>query len=281
MPSPGGACRAIRPPTTSRSADERLRPMLAALSRDLAMVADPVEADVVHAHTWYTHFAGLLARLSYGIPLVVTVHSLEPLRPWKREQLGGGYDVSSWIERMALETADAVVAVSHETRVDVLRLFDVPADRVHVIHNGIDADFYHPDPDPTRARASRGRSDGAVRSLRRPHHPSEGDRSPRSRDPPPGPGHRRRALRRTARYAGDRGRDGARGRRRAGGATERGLDRRDGQPRGGSPALLACGRVLLPIGLRAVRDHQPGGRRMRDPRRRLGGRRHPGGGGRR
>ena len=74
------------------------------------------------------------------------MHSLEPLRPWKREQLGGGYDVSSWIERTALETADAVVAVSRETREDVLRLFDVPADRVHVIHNGIDADFYHPDP---------------------------------------------------------------------------------------------------------------------------------------
>jgi starch synthase len=135
------------PPTHDLSrAHDRLRPMLAALSRDLAMVADPVEADVVHVHTWYTHLAGLLARLAYGIPLVLTVHSLEPLRPWKREQLGGGYDVSSWIERTALETADAVVAVSHETRVDVLRLFDVPADRVHVIHNGIDADFYRPDP---------------------------------------------------------------------------------------------------------------------------------------
>ena len=129
----------------SRS-DERLRPMLAALSRDLSMVADPVEADVVHAHTWYTHLAGLLARLSYGIPLVLTVHSLEPLRPWKREQLAGGYDVSSWLERTALETADAVVAVSNETREDVLRLFDVPAERVHVIHNGIDAQFYQPDP---------------------------------------------------------------------------------------------------------------------------------------
>ncbi|MEA2652517.1 MAG: hypothetical protein QOI85_2238, partial [Chloroflexota bacterium] len=127
-------------------ADEHLRPMLAALSRDLAMVADPIEADVVHVHTWYTHLAGLLARLAYRIPLVLTVHSLEPLRPWKREQLGGGYDVSSWVERTALETADAVVAVSHETRVDVLRLFDIPADRVHVIHNGIDADFYRPDP---------------------------------------------------------------------------------------------------------------------------------------
>lgn len=127
-------------------ADERLRPMLGALSRDVAMVADPVAADVVHAHTWYTHFAGLLARQAYGIPLVLTVHSLEPLRPWKREQLGGGYDVSSWIERTALESADAVVAVSRETREDVMRLFDVVPERIHVIHNGIDADFYHPDP---------------------------------------------------------------------------------------------------------------------------------------
>ena len=127
------------------SADERLRPMLAALSRDLGMVADPVDADVVHVHTWYTHLAGLLARLAYGIPLVLTVHSLEPLRPWKREQLGGGYDVSSWIERTAIESADAVIAVSEGTRADVLRLFDVDESRVHVIYNGIDPDFYRPD----------------------------------------------------------------------------------------------------------------------------------------
>jgi len=127
--------------------DERLRPMLAALSRDLGMVADPVDADVVHVHTWYTHFAGLLARLAYGIPLVLTVHSLEPLRPWKREQLGGGYDVSSWIERTAIESADAVIAVSEGTRADVTRLFDVDASRVHVIYNGIDPDFYRPVPE--------------------------------------------------------------------------------------------------------------------------------------
>ena len=128
------------------SADERLRPMLAALSRDLGMVADPVDADVVHVHTWYTHLAGLLARLAYGIPLVLTVHSLEPLRPWKREQLAGGYDVSSWIERTAIESADAVIAVSEGTRADVIRLFDVDESRVHVIYNGIDPDFYRPDP---------------------------------------------------------------------------------------------------------------------------------------
>jgi glycogen synthase len=127
-------------------ADERLRPMLGALSRDLAMMADPVTADVVHVHTWYTHLAGVLARLAYGIPLVLTVHSLEPLRPWKREQLGGGYDVSSWIERTAIESADAVIAVSQGTREDVVRLFSVDPMRVHVIHNGIDPDFYHPDP---------------------------------------------------------------------------------------------------------------------------------------
>lgn len=126
--------------------DDRLRPVLGALSRNLSMVADPVEADVIHCHTWYTHLAGLVGRLAYGLPLVVTVHSLEPLRPWKREQLGGGYEVSSWVERTAIESADAVIAVSRGTRGDVLRLFDVNPERVHVIHNGIDPDFYAPDP---------------------------------------------------------------------------------------------------------------------------------------
>lgn len=142
----GWRVRGYPPAHDVAHAEERLRPMLAALSRDLSMVVDPVNADVVHAHTWYTHLAGLLVRRAYGIPLVMTVHSLEPLRPWKREQLAGGYDVSSWVERMALESADAVVAVSRETREDVLRLFDVRSERVHVIHNGIDADFYQPDP---------------------------------------------------------------------------------------------------------------------------------------
>ena len=124
--------------------EERLRPMFAALSRDIGIAAAPTQADVVHAHTWYTHLAGILAKLAHGIPLVITVHSLEPLRPWKREQLGGGYDVSAWVEKTALEMADAVIAVSRETRDDVLRLFDVWPDNVHVIHNGIDAAFFHP-----------------------------------------------------------------------------------------------------------------------------------------
>ena len=132
--------------TGESAADPRLRPVLDALSRNLAMVADPIDADVVHCHTWYTHFGGVLASRSHDIPLVVTVHSLEPLRPWKREQLGGGYALSSWVERAALEAADAVVAVSGGTRADVLQHFDVAPERVHVIHNGIDAELYRPDP---------------------------------------------------------------------------------------------------------------------------------------
>jgi glycogen synthase len=127
-------------------ADPRMRGAWGALSRDLAMAIDPVDADVVHCHTWYVHLAGLLVRHAYGLPLVVTVHSLEPLRPWKREELGGGYDLSTWVERTALESAEAVIAVSRGTRDDVLRHFDVAPERVHVIHNGIDAAFYAPDP---------------------------------------------------------------------------------------------------------------------------------------
>jgi starch synthase len=138
----GWRVRSYSPAHDLSSADEKLRGLWGALSRDIGFAADPVTADLVHCHTWYTHLAGILTRLAYGIPLVITVHSLEPLRPWKREQLGGGYDVSTWVERTALQMADAVVAVSRETREDVRRLFDVAPERIHVIHNGIDADEY-------------------------------------------------------------------------------------------------------------------------------------------
>jgi glycogen synthase len=97
---------------------------------------------VVHCHTWYSHLGGILAKLCYGIPLVITVHSLEPLRPWKREQLGRGYDFSCWVERTAVEMADAIVAVSAETKADILKLFNVQEDRVRIIYNGIDPDEY-------------------------------------------------------------------------------------------------------------------------------------------
>jgi alpha-maltose-1-phosphate synthase len=101
-----------------------------------------IDADLVHCHTWYSHFGGILAKLNYGIPFVITVHSLEPLRPWKREQLGGGYDFSLWIEKTALEMADAIIAVSSETKGDIERLFEVNPNRVRVIHNGIDLEEY-------------------------------------------------------------------------------------------------------------------------------------------
>ncbi len=98
----------------------------------------------MHCHTWYSHFGGILAKLNYGIPLVITVHSLEPLRPWKREQLGGGYDFTVWLEKTALEMADAVIAVSNGTKADLERLFQIEPERLHVIYNGIDLDEYRP-----------------------------------------------------------------------------------------------------------------------------------------
>ncbi len=101
-----------------------------------------IDADLVHCHTWYSHVGGILAKKNYGLPLVITVHSLEPLRPWKREQLGGGYDFSLWVEKTALEMADAIIAVSGATKHDIERLFNVDPARVHVIHNGIDLNQY-------------------------------------------------------------------------------------------------------------------------------------------
>ena len=121
---------------------ESLRSVFSAVQRDAAMAAAGCDADLVHVHTWYTHLGGILLKQNYGIPLVLTVHSLEPLRPWKREQLGGGYDFSCWVEKTAIEMADAVIAVSESTKADVLRLYNVDPARVHVIHNGIDPAEY-------------------------------------------------------------------------------------------------------------------------------------------
>lgn len=130
---------------------------LSMLSADLNMVNNASTPDraatVVHSHTWYTGLAGHLASLLYGIPHVLTAHSLEPLRPWKAEQLGGGYRVSSWVERTAVEAADAVIAVSSGMRGDVLRTYPAldPA-RVHVVRNGIDSGVWYPaEPDPNES----------------------------------------------------------------------------------------------------------------------------------
>ena len=123
------------------------------LGVDLEMVGGCAGTELVHSHTWYANLAGHLARLLHGVPHVVTAHSLEPMRPWKAEQLGGGYAVSSWVERTAYEAADAVIAVSAAMREDVLRSYPAidPA-RVHVVHNGIDAEDWAPVDDPERVR---------------------------------------------------------------------------------------------------------------------------------
>ena len=122
------------------------RAALQAVSIDLAMAAGVEGAEIVHSHTWYTNLAGHLARLLYGIPHVATVHSLEPLRPWKAEQLGGGYALSSFCERTALEAADAIIAVSQGMRRDLLACYPaIEPERVQVIYNGVDTEEYRPD----------------------------------------------------------------------------------------------------------------------------------------
>jgi starch synthase len=120
---------------------------LQAMSVDLLMAAGVAGADVLHSHTWYAQFAGHLGKLIHSVPHVATVHSLEPLRPWKAEQLGGGYAISSFCEKVALEGADAVIAVSRGSKADILRCYPAIAeDRVSVVYNGIDTDEYSPDP---------------------------------------------------------------------------------------------------------------------------------------
>ncbi len=130
------------PKELTASTPPQLRSPVEMLQRSVNWMADPVDADVVHCHTWYAQAGGLLARLLYGTPLIITTHSLEPLRPWKREQLGRGYDFSSWVEKTALESADAIIAVSTETREDILRHFNVAPDKVRIIPNGIDVEQY-------------------------------------------------------------------------------------------------------------------------------------------
>lgn len=120
----------------------QLQSVFKTLHTSVLMNAEPTNAQVVHCHTWYAQFAGIVAKLCYGIPLVITTHSLEPLRPWKREQLGRGYDMSSWIEKTAIEMADAIIAVSKETKQEVLEHFNVDEQKISVIYNGIDLKQY-------------------------------------------------------------------------------------------------------------------------------------------
>jgi glycogen synthase len=128
--------------TSNFTCPKPLRSAFGAVRRCTDFNTTNIDSDLVHCHTWYSHFGGILAKKNYGLPLVITVHSLEPLRPWKREQLAGAYEFSLWVEKTALEMADAIIAVSGATKHDIDRLFNVDPARVHVIHNGIDLNQY-------------------------------------------------------------------------------------------------------------------------------------------
>jgi alpha-maltose-1-phosphate synthase len=131
------------PPEVTVGTDAKFKTAVDALALNLSQMKELGAIDVVHTHTWYASMAGFLAKKLYGIPFVLTTHSLEPLRAWKAEQLGSGYAMSSWMERTAILDADAVIAVSHGTKADILRAYpEVDAAKVHVIYNGIDLAEY-------------------------------------------------------------------------------------------------------------------------------------------
>ncbi len=134
----------VEPETKLEAQDPRHAKVLDTLQRDLIMAGKAGASDIVHCHTWYTHFAGCLVQQLQGAKLVLTTHSLEPHRPWKVEQLGSAYHVSSWVEKTAFQNADGVIAVSQSMKRDVHELYGVPEEKIAVIPNGIDLDEYQP-----------------------------------------------------------------------------------------------------------------------------------------
>ncbi len=151
--------------TSNFTCPKPLRSAFGAVRRCTDFNTMNIDSDLVHCHTWYSHFGGILAKKNYGLPLVITVHSLEPLRPWKREQLAGGYEFSLWVEKTALEMADAIIAVSGATKHDIERLFNVDPARVHVIHNGIDLNQYRKVDSTGALEALRYRSGQAISAF--------------------------------------------------------------------------------------------------------------------
>src|SRR5918996_1029248 len=142
----------VRPAVELPARDPRHTKLFATLLQDLVMAGTLADVDVVHCHTWYTHLAGCLTKHLQNVPLVLTTHSLEPHRPWKVEQLGTAYDVSSWVERVAYQSADGVIAVSESMKRDVHEEYGLAVDRMQVIHNGVDLHQYRPTPDPSVLR---------------------------------------------------------------------------------------------------------------------------------
>ena len=122
--------------------DPRFKSALGAVSINLAMARDGIDSEIVHTHTWYAAYAGYLAKLLYGTKFVLTCHSLEPLRPWKKDQLGSAYNLSTWLEKVGVESADKVVAVSSFMKEDILKYFNIKEENLAVVHNGIDLDIW-------------------------------------------------------------------------------------------------------------------------------------------
>jgi alpha-maltose-1-phosphate synthase len=135
-------------PSTELKATQnpKFNPAIDTITTDLKILCDGIDGDIVHSHTWYAHLGGFWAKLLYGMPFVATSHSLEPLRPWKEDQLGRAYHLSTWIEKTGLEGADAVIAVSNMMKADIAKLFTAPDERLHVIHNGVNLEKWNPTP---------------------------------------------------------------------------------------------------------------------------------------
>ena len=147
--SPNLEVDGVQAPVRIAAQDPRHVKLFDTLQQNLVMAGMAANLDIVHCHTWYSHFAGCLVQQLQDVPLVLTTHSLEPHRPWKVEQLGTAYNASSWIERTAYQNADGVVAVSAAMKHDVQSIYHVAPDKVRVIHNGIDLQQYRPRPDPS------------------------------------------------------------------------------------------------------------------------------------
>jgi glycogen synthase len=159
-PGKGVVVRRYPAPGTRHPAPD-FQPALDALRLDFEMVSDRMDCDIVHTHTWYMNMAGALAKKLYGVPAVATVHSLEPLRPWKAQQLGRGYELSKWMEREGLCACDRVIAVSEGMKKDIMKCYPIPSSRISVVHNGIDPAVY------TRREEGGGSGNGAGRMLRK------------------------------------------------------------------------------------------------------------------
>ena len=233
---------------------------LATISTDLSMTAAVGGADLVHSHTWYANLAGHLASMLYGIPHVMTMHSLEPLRPWKAEQLGGGYALSSWCERVAVESAAAVIAVSRGNAVRRAGRLPRGAAGPHPGHPQRDR---HPGVRPGRrdrgAAALRGGPGPAHGDLRRADHPAEGRPGAAAGGGQPAARGAARAVRRPAGHPGAGRRGDRAGDEPADGPLRGHLDPRDAVQARGDPAAQSRHRVRLPVAVRAARHRQPGG----------------------